>query len=142
MYEWEPQGLGTCEATGGCISLISAGTSPFDSRLLSASANGTDVYFFTRDTLAPQDENGPAMKIYDARENGGFFVIPPRQPCQASDECHGPSSPTPPPPVIRTVTGSGGNSALKMRPVDAGKAIIATTATGSTTATWTHRKHG
>ena len=39
--------------------LISAGTSPFDSRLLSASANGTDVYFFTRDTLAPQDENGP-----------------------------------------------------------------------------------
>ena len=81
--------------------LISAGTSPFDSSLLAASADGTDVYFFTRDTLAPQDENGPAIKIYDARENGGFLSIPPRQPCQASDECHGPSSSAPPPPTIR-----------------------------------------
>ncbi len=136
VYEWEEQGFGNCKATGGCVSLISAGTSPFDSRLLSASANGTDVYFFTRDTLAPQDENGPAIKIYDARENGGFFVIPPRQPCQASDECHGPSSPTPPPPVIRTVAGSRGNSApQKGSGRHRGKAIIATTVTGNTTAT-------
>ena len=97
VYEWEPQGLGTCETAGGCTNLISAGSSPYDSSLLSASAGGSDVYFFTRDTLAPQDENGPTVKLYDAREDGGFFRIPPRQPCQASDECHGPSSPPPPP---------------------------------------------
>ena len=74
---------------------ISAGTAAFDSGLLSASADGIDVYFFTRDSLAPQDENGPTMKIYDAREGGGFPYLLPREPCKASDECHGPGSPPP-----------------------------------------------
>ena len=56
---------------------ISTGTSPFDSSLLSVSANGTDAYFFTRDTLAPQDENGPTVKIYDARERRRLpYLIP------------------------------------------------------------------
>ena len=75
VYEWEPQGTGNLqadkpyfsEATGDCIGLISTGTSPFDSSLLGVSANGTDAYFFTRDTLVPQDENGQLVKIYDAR---------------------------------------------------------------------------
>jgi hypothetical protein len=107
VYQWEPQGLGTCESAGGCTNLISAGSSPYDSSLLSASAGGSDVYFFTRDTLALQDENGPTVKLYDAREDGGFFRIPPRQPCQASDECHGPSSPLPPPAVIRSSPSGG-----------------------------------
>ena len=41
-------------------SLISTGTSPFASSLLGVSANGTDAYFFTRDTLTPRIENGAA----------------------------------------------------------------------------------
>jgi hypothetical protein len=105
VYEWE----------SGVVQLISTGTSPFDSGLLSASADGTDAYFFTRDTLAPQDRNGPLMKIYDAREGGGLFVIPPPPDCVASDECHGPGTQIPDPPTINTVRGSGGNTPSKKR---------------------------
>ncbi|HEV2857838.1 MAG TPA: fibronectin type III domain-containing protein [Solirubrobacterales bacterium] len=83
--------------------LISGGTGPFDSALLSVSADGTDAFFFTHDTLAPEEDHvGPLMKIYDARVNGGFFKLPAEVPCAASDECHGPSSPTPPAPNIKS----------------------------------------
>ena len=40
--------------------------------LVSVSANGTDVYFATYETLVTQDHNGQEIKIYDARSNGGF----------------------------------------------------------------------
>ena len=105
VYEWEPEGLGNCqesssyysEATGACLALISAGTGASDSRLLSAGAGGTDVYLFTRDSLAPQDQNGPVVKVYDAREGGGFPYLFPPEECKASDECHGAASPAPGP---------------------------------------------
>lgn len=93
----------------GETSLISTGLSPFNSSLLTASADGRDVHFFTRDTLVSQDLNGSLVKIYDARENGGFEYVPPPVDCKASDECHGASSPKPAPPSIATITGSGGN---------------------------------
>ena len=86
--------------------LISTGIGQNDSSLLSASADGTDAFFFTRDVLSPKDENGNAVKVYDARAGGGFLVDPPRQPCKASDECHGPGTPIPPPPDIKSQTGS------------------------------------
>jgi len=120
-YEWEEQGAGTpeCKTTAGCVGLISTGTSRFDSKLLGVSADGTDAFFFTRDSLVPQDENGTLSKIYDARELGGFPFIPPPVPCKASDECHGPSSQAAPPPNIGTFKGSGGNYAappIKCKP--------------------------
>ena len=105
VYEWE----------NGAPELISSGTSPFDSGLLSVSADGTDAYFFTHDTLAPQDLNGPLMKIYDARTNGGFFVVPPPPPCVASDECHGPGTVAPIPPRIGTLAGTPGNPRTKQK---------------------------
>jgi hypothetical protein len=110
-YEWEARGDGTpeCTSSAGCVGLISTGNSRFDSELLGVSSDGTDAFFFTRDTLVPQDENGTLAKIYDARDLGGFSYIPPPVPCKASDECHGPSSPTPPPPSFGTLTGSGGD---------------------------------
>ena len=81
VYEWSSQRptgeVGACHTEGGCVQLISAGTSPFDSSLLGASADGTDAYFFTRDTLVTSDENGPRVKIYDARVDGGFPQVPP-----------------------------------------------------------------
>ncbi len=103
VYEWEPSGLGNCRPSsagfvrGACLALVSAGTSSFDSGLLSATADGKDAYFFTRDSLVPQDENGPTMKVYDAREGGGFPFLLPQAGCRASDECHGAGSPPPPP---------------------------------------------
>jgi DNA-binding beta-propeller fold protein YncE len=111
-YEWEPIGLealeGTqaCESEGGCVDLISTGTSPFDSSLLGASADGVDAFFFTRDSLVPEDANGNRVKIYDARVGGGYAQVPPPVPCQASDECHGASTQPPPPPNIKTIPGN------------------------------------
>jgi len=99
-YEW----------SGGVIQLISTGQSPDNSTLLSASSDGADVFFFTRQTLAHEDQNGSAVKIYDAREGGGFLYQAPPLPCAASDECHGRGTEPPPPPQIKTVTGSGQHS--------------------------------
>jgi hypothetical protein len=123
VYEWEPQGFelehehefvpgASCETTSGCVQLISTGSSPFASSLLGVSADGADAYFFTRDKLAEQDENGNAIKIYDARSLGGFPYTPPEIQCKASDECHGAGTQAPPPPTIKTVAGTPvGNSA-------------------------------
>ncbi len=103
VYEWEPLGAGNCgksspsfyKATGACLALVSAGTSTFDSGLLGADANGTDVYFFTRDSLAPQDKNGPTMKIYDAREGGGFPYEFPPSPARPPTSATAPPAPPP-----------------------------------------------
>jgi hypothetical protein len=91
------------------VQLISGGTGGFDSGLLSVTADGQDAYFFTRDTLAQSDGNGAVMKIYDARELGGFFVIPPPPGCAASDECHGPGTEAAPPAPIASLAGTPGN---------------------------------
>jgi hypothetical protein len=99
VYEWE----------NGQIGLISTGISETDTSLLSASPDGVDAYFFTRESLAPQDKNGFTAKVYDAREGGGFTFSSPLVPCQASDECHGPGTETAPPPDIGTYEGTGGN---------------------------------
>src|SRR5262249_10351539 len=101
VYEWEEEG------GREVVSLISSGTNPEGSTLASASADGTDVFFFTRDSLAPQDKNGAPVKIYDGREFGGFLYIAPPFPCKASDECHGPGTRAADPPDINTKEGSG-----------------------------------
>jgi hypothetical protein len=89
--------------SGGKAELISAGTGAFDSGLLTVSQDGIDVFFFTHDILAPEEDNlGPVTKIYDARSGGGYFKLPPEVPCAAADECHGPGMPTPPPPDIKS----------------------------------------
>ena len=117
VYEWEEEASGPssggCDsgnpnlfATGSCLSLISSGTSPFDSSLLGISTDGVDAYFFTHDTLAREDENGPVTKLYDARSGGGFFAVPPPALCAASDECHGPGTQAADPPPIGTRAGS------------------------------------
>ena len=64
----------------GRIELISTGSDPADSGLLSVSADGVNAYFFTRQILVPEDENATAMKIYDAREDGGLRDVPGTRP--------------------------------------------------------------
>jgi hypothetical protein len=78
--------------------------------LESVSADGTDVFFSTTDTLVPQDANGQFVKIYNARTNGGFEPVTAPSPCVAADECHGAGAATP--AAIQIGTGSkvtGGN---------------------------------
>jgi hypothetical protein len=95
---------------GESAELLSTGLSPFNSSLLGATADGLDVFFFTRETLVPQDENGSLVKLYDARKLGGFEFFPEKVPCKASDECHGAGTVQPPPPGIGTLEGRTGNS--------------------------------
>ena len=101
------------ESNGGVPQLISTGGSRFDSSLLGASADATDVYFFTRDTLVPQDKNGSLVKLYDARAEGGFEFLPQPVSCKASDECHGPGSEPPGPLPINTITGNTPTSVVR-----------------------------
>ena len=86
--------------------------------LVGVSSNGVDVYFATVDKLVPEDENGPFLKFYDARTNGGFPFNKPPAPCEAADECHGTETQDPAPLVVGTGAdlGAGGNL-----PVEQGK---------------------
>ena len=95
------------EYTEGRPQLITTGTDAADKRLkeegvtgihgglAGVSADGTNVYFSTRDTLVPQDENGQYIKFYDARTDGGFPFEKPAPPCESADECHGAGSARP-----------------------------------------------
>ncbi len=98
VYEW----------SDGQLQLVSSGTSQFDSGLLTVSADGTDAYFFTHDTLVKEDTNGSVNKIYDAREDGGVFVLPEPPQCAASDECHGVGTKAAPPPSVSSIAGTAG----------------------------------
>jgi hypothetical protein len=101
VYEWKD----------GRIYLISTGRSQTDTRLLSASADGQNAFFFTRETLVSDDHNGNAVKIYSAHEGGGFQTPAALQECQASDECHGPGSAAPPREVLPTSNPAGRRTA-------------------------------
>jgi hypothetical protein len=99
VYEYEPEGVGSCssssssgsvvfepargfevdgrggEQAAGCVGLISAGTSSESSSFLDASQNGSDVFFRTISKLVSQDED-TAADIYDARECTGASSCP------------------------------------------------------------------
>jgi hypothetical protein len=111
-FEWSPKrdAPGGCAEAAGCQQLISTGTSPHPSGVLGVGADGKDAFFFTREVLVPEDKNGEAMKIYDAREQGGNFLIPPPPPCAASDECHGAGTQAQAPPQIGSYKGTGGQA--------------------------------
>jgi hypothetical protein len=97
-YEWED----------GHQELISTGTSPSDSELLSVSSDGRNAFFFSREKLVPEDSNGGNVRLYTARENGGFAFGPPQFQCAASDECHGASTAPAPPLAAGTTAGTPG----------------------------------
>jgi hypothetical protein len=65
-YEWERDGAGSCRSGGGCVYLLSAGTSLRYSYVLEASTSGDDVFVSTSAQLLPQD-TGEGFDVYDAR---------------------------------------------------------------------------
>ena len=95
---------------------------PSQAGLVGVSADGTDVYLATYDSLVPEDHNGNFLRFYDARTNGGFPIAPPRQPCAAAEECHGPGTEAPVLPTSGTTAGlTGGNVSEKVHPARHGR---------------------
>jgi DNA-binding beta-propeller fold protein YncE len=91
VYEYEPDGVGSCAGAGGCIGLISAGDSPHEAAFLDASANGNDVFFASFDELTSQQVEG-GLDVYDAHvcAEGGCPPAPaaPSPPCEEA-ACQG-----------------------------------------------------
>lgn len=88
VYEYEPAGVGSCEsAAGGCVSLISSGSSPQESAFLEATPSGDDVFFLTSAQLSLQ-ETDTGFHIYDAR------VCTQASPCLSGQSSAGPGCAT------------------------------------------------
>jgi hypothetical protein len=106
VYEWERESAGGSdgcshssasfsESSGGCLYLISTGESGDPSYFGDASANGSDVFFFTRQALVGQDQD-QNDDVYDARVEGGIAAQNPLPTTDCTGEgCLGPASTSP-----------------------------------------------
>jgi DNA-binding beta-propeller fold protein YncE len=123
VYEYEPPGVGGCTTSlptysarsGGCVSLISSGTSREESAFLDASENGDDVFFLTSSRLRPSDEDA-ARDVYDAHVCSSASPCLPEPPAPppacVGDGCQNPATP----PVDATpgsLTFSGAGNVLE-----------------------------
>jgi hypothetical protein len=99
VYQYEPQGVGSCSATSetfnlktnGCVGLVSSGTSGGESAFLDASESGGDVFFLTLAQLTAQDTDDQ-FDVYDAHEctKESPCLSPPAvppAPCSTSTSC-------------------------------------------------------
>jgi hypothetical protein len=124
VYEWEQDGTGTCRHEGGCVFLISSGTSGDISTFADASADGRDVFFTTTAQLVLQDQD-QQVDLYDAREGGGFPNQPAPPTCEG-EACKAQLSTAPlfVPSASATFTGAGNllPSAVTVKPKTSGKA--------------------
>jgi hypothetical protein len=134
VYEWEREGtggLGGCsyssasfsERSGGCLYLISTGESGDQSYFGDASADGNDVFFFTRQSLVGQDQD-ENDDLYDARVDGGIAAQNPLSPASCTGEgCLGPvdSPPVFDAPSSTTFSGTGN---LKPPPTKPKKVLV------------------
>jgi hypothetical protein len=104
VYEFEPPGVGDCASSssafsassGGCVNLISSGSSKEESAFLDASESGDEAFFLTGSRLVGDDVDG-ALDVYDAHVCSASSPCPPPPApppaaCQG-DACQTPSSP-------------------------------------------------
>jgi hypothetical protein len=119
VYQYEPPGVGGCtgasptfgRSSGGCVDLISSGTSGEESAFLDASESGNDVFFLSSAGLASQDVDS-AIDVYDAHVCSAESPCPPPPPppppaCEG-DACQSPvSAPDDPTPGSLTFHGPG-----------------------------------
>jgi hypothetical protein len=113
VYEYEPDGVGSCAQSGGCVGLVSSGTSSEESVFMDASETGDDVFFLTSSRLAPEDVDS-SMDVYDAHVCSAavpcapVVVSPPA--CTSGDACKAAPSPQPVifgAPASATFSGAG-----------------------------------
>jgi DNA-binding beta-propeller fold protein YncE len=91
VYEYEPEGVGTCQSTSGCVGLISSGDAEHEAAFLDASENGDDVFFVTASQLVQQDAD-ESFDVYDAHvcESASPCLPAPaagEPPCASVAEC-------------------------------------------------------
>jgi hypothetical protein len=84
VYQWEAQGVGSCQRPAGCLDLISSGRGTDGASFVDASADGSDAFFLTDDSLVAADPG--SVDLYDARVGGGFPAPSPPTPC-LGDAC-------------------------------------------------------
>jgi hypothetical protein len=121
VYEFEPAGVGDCTSgsatyspvSGGCVGLVSSGSSPDESAFLDASLTGNDVFFLTTEKLVSQDVD-TSLDVYDAHVcSTGWSCASQPVPvpaCTTADSCR--SAPSPQPsvfgsPASATFSGAG-----------------------------------
>ncbi len=137
VYEYEPAEVGDCttmsatfnERSGGCVNLISSGTSSAESAFMDASENGDDVFFLTSSRLTAADYD-TSYDVYDAHVCSSAVpcvpvpVSPP--PCTSGDSCKAAPSPQPEifgPAPSATFNGVGNVSGSSPGPVVAPKSL-------------------
>jgi len=133
VYEFEPAGVGGCttasetygEASEGCVSLISSGTSANESVFLDASATGNDAFFLTAEKLAPADTD-TNFDVYDATicgQPGTHACLPapaasppPCEGLEGEHACRGSATePAPPPGAPGTAAANGSTNSSSVR---------------------------
>ncbi len=87
------------ERSGGCVNLISSGTSSGESAFFDASENGDDVFFITTAKLVSGDHEN-SYSVYDAHVCGAEGVACVAEPvssppCDSGDSCKAAPSPQP-----------------------------------------------
>jgi hypothetical protein len=104
VYAWRQEGR------GGSVHLISTGRSKEGSYFGDASANGSDVFFFTSQSLVGQDADG-IPDLYDARVGPGIASQnpPPGTPVCGGGDCGGSGAAKllAPSPASATLNGAG-----------------------------------
>jgi hypothetical protein len=117
VYEYEPSGVGNCESSsGGCVSLLTPGTSEKESAFIEATPDASSVFFASESQLLPQDTDS-AFDIYDARECSSgspclTIPTPPPGGCTEAETCR-PASPP------QSIPGGPGGSATFSGPGNA-----------------------
>jgi hypothetical protein len=110
VYEWEREGSTGCPVAtsrwGGCVFLLSGGESADASFFVDASADGGDVFFTHRGSLAGVNKSNDKAELFDARVDGGF---PESASACTGTGCQGvpPASPGYATPASATFSGTG-----------------------------------
>ena len=88
VYEWRADGVAGCSRSQGCIGLISSGRGADGASFVDASADSTDVFFLTDESLVASDPG--STDLYDARVGGGYPDPPGRSPASATPASRSP----------------------------------------------------
>jgi hypothetical protein len=110
VYEFEPNGVGSCGDPRGCLSLLSTGTGSLETWFIEASPSGDDAFIREFQKLVPRDTVEESQTIYDVRVGGGIPEPPALQACTTADACR--TAPVSQPsifgaPASQTFSGAG-----------------------------------